>query len=75
MGSYLEPDTLLVVTIILVRHLDEVDSSVSNFGDRKTKVSSRARFHCKQLSTANSLTPMFSVYNNTDHQRRRFAVV
>ena len=32
----LEPDTLLVVTIVLVRHLDEVDSSVPNFEDRET---------------------------------------
>ena len=32
-GSNLKSDTLLVVTLVLVPHLDEVDSSVFNFED------------------------------------------
>ena len=35
-GLDLESDTLLVVTIVLVHHLDEVDSSVFNFEDIET---------------------------------------
>ena len=55
-GHKLELDTLLVVTIVLVHHLDEVDSSGFNFEDRETvksgkmfKVSSKACFLHEQV--------------------------
>ena len=42
-------DTLLVVTFVLVHHLDEVDSSVFNFEDRETVKSGKcSKFHRKQ---------------------------
>ena len=47
---------MLEVTIVLVRHLDEVDNSVSNFEDKETiksgntfKVPSKARFLREQV--------------------------
>ena len=49
-------NTLFVVTIVLVHHLDEVDSSVFNFEDRETvksgkmfKVSSKGPFLHEQV--------------------------
>ena len=70
-GSVLESDTLLAVTILLVRHLDEVDSSVSNFEDRETikswkmfKDSSKARC-LREQRRQNGLKLMFPVYRST----------
>ena len=55
-GPKLELDTLPVVTIILVHHLDEVDISGFNFEDRETlksgkmfKVSLKACFLHEQV--------------------------
>ena len=56
MAPKLELDTLLVVTIVPVHHLDEVDRSGFNFEDRETvksgkmfKVSSKACFLHEQV--------------------------
>ena len=73
-GLDLESDTLLVVTLELVNHLNKVDSGGFNFEDIKTvksgkmfKVSSKARFFHEQVRQK-WLTLMFSVHKSTDCQ-------
>ena len=67
-------DTLLVVTIILVHHLDKVDGSVFNFEDKETvksgkmfKVSTKAPTSTSEYGK-NGLTLLFSAHKSTDRQ-------